>query len=156
MEVPQQLVKIITSYLKTSSMMQLATSQDNKPWVCTVYYVIDETLTMYWISLPSRRHSTEIDSNSSTSIALAITQIPGQDVIGVQGEGISTSVSDPIEIAHAISLYADVYKTGDTWKQDFLAGKNEHIVYRFKPDAFVLFDESNYPQDTRKEWRLHS
>jgi uncharacterized protein len=145
---------IITLHLNSCSMMQVATSRDNRPWVCTVYYVIDDELNMYWISTPTRRHSTEIETNTQTAVAIAVTHTPGQDVVGVQGEGNSMRVLDSDEIAHAIELYSDKYKTGAAWKHDFLAGKNEHVVYRFRPEAFVLFDELNYPDDTRKEWRL--
>jgi uncharacterized protein YhbP (UPF0306 family) len=145
---------IIVEHLRACNMLQLATAVDNSSWCCTVYYVVDEALNFYWISIPDRRHSLEIEQNPKTSIAVAVAHTPGQAVVGIQAEGLASKVIEQDEITRAIELYAATYKTGGQWREDFMAGKNEHIVYKFKPANFVLYDEVNFPSDTRKEWKV--
>lgn len=47
--------------------MSLATSADNKPRVCEVYFVYDTDLNFYFRSKTSRRHSQEIAKNPYVS-----------------------------------------------------------------------------------------
>jgi uncharacterized protein YhbP (UPF0306 family) len=53
----------IREYLPDVIHMSLATSADNRPWVCEVHYAYDDELNLYWRSLTSRRHSQEIAAN---------------------------------------------------------------------------------------------
>ncbi|MGH7157960.1 MAG: pyridoxamine 5'-phosphate oxidase family protein [Candidatus Saccharimonadales bacterium] len=55
--------KIIREYIDKSIHMSLATSADNKPWVCEVHFAYDDNLNVYWRSKTDRRHSQEIAVN---------------------------------------------------------------------------------------------
>jgi nitroimidazol reductase NimA-like FMN-containing flavoprotein (pyridoxamine 5'-phosphate oxidase superfamily) len=55
--------KIIREYIAKTVHMSLATSANNKPWVCEVHFVYDDSLNLYWRSVFSRRHSQEIEKN---------------------------------------------------------------------------------------------
>lgn len=39
-----ELKKIIEDYLKEAKLMQLATSVDGQPWVCSVWFAADEVM----------------------------------------------------------------------------------------------------------------
>lgn len=134
-------------------MMQVATVDRDQPWICTVYYVPDDKLNLYWISTTDRRHSRELANHHKVAGAIPIRFSYGQPVAGVQLEGDARLISDPTEIKEAIRLYADRFKRSEEWCADFLAGKNPHKLYRIKPILFVLFDEEAFPEDTRREWR---
>jgi uncharacterized protein YhbP (UPF0306 family) len=54
---------IYPDILKDIKLMQLASVRDNKPWMCNVWYVMDEDHNVYWISRETRRHSLEIKDN---------------------------------------------------------------------------------------------
>lgn len=58
---------IIREYIDKSFHMSLATSQDNKPWVCEVHFAYDDNLNIYWRSKTDRRHSQEITANPSVA-----------------------------------------------------------------------------------------
>jgi len=146
---------IIRKHLQSGRMMQLATVNGDQPWCCTVYFVPDENLNLYWISTPERRHSQEIHRHGKAAAAIPITYLPndGDFVVGVSVEGHASLVEDPNEITTAMKLYADRYGNDEVWIQDFLAGKNPHKPYKLKPSLFVLFDSKEFPNDTRQEWR---
>jgi uncharacterized protein YhbP (UPF0306 family) len=144
---------LLQKYLPTRSTMQLATVSSGQPWLCTVHYVHDDTLNFYWLSLPTRRHSQELAADPRAAIAVAIKV--DQPVIGMQAEGTTQSVNDTDEIKHVMRLYSSKHGgSGSQFYENFLAGTNEHMLYKFIPKNIVLFDEVDFPGNGRKEWRL--
>jgi uncharacterized protein YhbP (UPF0306 family) len=134
--------KKIISYIKDCRVMQLATSRENKPWVCSVYYVHDESLNLYWLSLPTRRHSQEISINPNVSIAIAVKQdLP---VIGIQAEGQASKIESLETVKRVMQKYVDKYGEGGDYYENFIARTNKHQLYMFKPSKFYLFDEYNF------------
>ncbi len=139
-------------YVKDQKMMQLATSVDGQPWCCTVYYVADDALNLYWISKSTRRHSEEVTKNSKVAVAIPVQFVPGEKVVGVQLEGDASTIEDPAEAKTVITLYGQKFNHGQEWINDFVNGNNPHTLYKLVPRNFVLFDEANFPEDTRREW----
>jgi len=97
--------EIIEQYLSEATLMQVATSKDNQPWTCSVYFVYDSALNLYWISTPKRRHSQEIRENSKVAGTVVLPHTPGQDVRGLQFQGIATELKGK-EALPAMLLYA--------------------------------------------------
>jgi len=145
--------ELVRRYLPKGRMMQVATLNEDQPWVATLYYVADDDLNLYWISTPDRRHSKELENHAKVAGAIPLHHGPGQKVVGLQLEGHAQLVTDPDEMARAMKLYAERYDRSEVWYRDFLAGKNPHKLYKIKPSLFVLFDEETFPDDTRREWR---
>jgi uncharacterized protein YhbP (UPF0306 family) len=146
-----KLPKLIATYLEQGTVMQLATAKDNQPWVCTVYFVADKDMNLYWLSTPSRRHSSEIAENNKIAVTVPIKL--DRPVAGVQAEGEATRVTGHAEIESLMKKYVEKYQAGTKFYDNFVNGKNEHVMYRFTPRQFVLFDELNFPDDGRKMWQ---
>lgn len=123
--------------------MQIATVQDGCPWICTVYFVPDESGDLYWLSLPERRHSQEIDEDNHVAVAIAIKH--DQPVVGIQAEGTAFVIDDPAIIKPVLNTYVEKYGSGKEFYDNFIAGKNQHKLYRFTPERSVLFDEVHFP-----------
>lgn len=149
--VQRDISELIRKYLSEGKVMQLATVRDDQPWVCSVYFVADKELNIYWLSLPERRHSQELATNTKAAITIPIKL--DQPVIGLSVEGVAKVVSDPKQIRRTMKLYINRYQTGEKFYDNFIAGKNKHLLYHFKPAKFVLFDEVNLPPDTSVDWR---
>lgn len=128
--------------------MQLATSVNNKPWCCTVYYLTDDKLNLYWASLPTRRHSKEIDINNLVSCAIKIKSEIGQKVIGVQVQGKAFQLKKYSEILPIAVKYTEKFKRGKTWAEQIASSKTEHKIYKLVPDYYQLFDEEHYPESS--------
>jgi uncharacterized protein YhbP (UPF0306 family) len=89
---------LIKKYLSKSRMMQIATVDNGQPWICTVYYVEDEDLNLYWLSLPTRRHSQEIEKHNKIAIAVPVKF--DKPVVGIQAEGTAEAIKSAGEIAN--------------------------------------------------------
>lgn len=147
------LKKLIEKYLKEAKLMQLATVSGDQPWSCSLYYITDENLDLYWISTPDARHSKEIYKNKKVAASIPV-KFDDLTVVGLQVEGDSRLVENDNEIKKAIRIYTDKHNRGEDWYKDFIYGKNEHKLYKIKPRLFVLFDKENFPDDSRKELKL--
>lgn len=131
--------------------MQVATVRGGKPWSCTVYYVTDDKLNLYWVSLPTRRHSREITDDSRCAISIPVVHEKGQKVIGIQAEGTAKIIENSSAIKPIAKKYAAVFGLDEKWAGKFAGLETQHRLYKFTPDKYVLFDEQNFPDSPRKE-----
>ncbi len=86
--------KIVRENIDKTIHMSLATSADNKPWVCELHFAYDGELNLYWRSKKSRRHSQEIEQNPN--VAGNIVQQFGikDSVVGIYFEGNAEELVD--------------------------------------------------------------
>lgn len=145
--------KLIEDYLRIGRMMMVATVAGDQPWNCTLMFVADENLNLYWISKSDTRHSKEIHKHQKVAAAIPI-KFADLTVVGLQVEGDAELVENADEIKHAIRLFTDKFNRGEAWYKSFIAGKNEHKLYKIKPRLFVLFDRENFPDNSRQEYKL--
>jgi len=154
----ETLRKLVVDYLNEAKLMQIATVKNNKPWVATVWYVHDEELNLYFISRKSRRHSLELKENPN--IAGAITKPytigSGEKVGGLQFEGKAHDLTDePDTLEKIVKLYHGKYpKAEDIPLEKLTDPKWVATFYVVHPKAFVLFDEVNFPDNPRQEFKL--
>ncbi len=129
----------LTKYLGQGRIMQLATSQANRPWVVSVFYVVDSEHNFYWLSLPTRRHSQDIEANNQAAITIAIKQdLP---VIGIYAEGKVMVTKDQTEVKKVANLYLKKHNAANGFYDRFVQGANQHWVYKLEPTTITLFDE---------------
>jgi uncharacterized protein YhbP (UPF0306 family) len=122
--------------------MQLASSHDGQPWICTVYFVVS-TGNFYWLSFPDRRHSREVADNQKAAVAVAIHQdVP---VVGVQAEGDVRIVRNVGEATDVLALYIEKYDKGKDFIERLKRGDNQHELYCLVPRKIMLFDERTQP-----------
>lgn len=139
--------ELISQYLIEGRVMQLATSVQDAPWICTVYYVVYQG-NIYWLSWPERRHSQEIATNSQVAAAIVVKQdLP---VIGLQIEGNAAEVADTGEVKAVMELYTAKYGSGTKFYDAFVRGENHHRMYKLTPRKIALFDEVNFPANDIK------
>ncbi len=145
---PEALIK---QNLAKQKLMQVATTKGERPWICTVHYVGDEDANLYWLSLPSRRHSKELSENNRAAVAVVVKG--DKPVIGLQAEGRVSVVDDNEQVRIIMKKYVEKFNIGGSFYDNFVAGKNQHSLYKFTPDSFALFDELNFPDDSPQTWK---
>lgn len=150
-----ELTDLIKTYLQQARLMQVATAKDNQPWACSVYFAYDDKLNLYWISLPSTRHSEEIQNNEKVAGTIVLPHTPGDEVRGLQFEGVAKELTTGEEFHHALDTYAARMEMKDERKKTIAEGKDGHNLYMIKPTLFVLFDTLNFPVNPRQELKLH-
>lgn len=140
--------ELVQQYLEQARLMQLATVRNGRPWICTVYFVPDEAGNLYWLSKPERRHSQDITQDSRVAVAVAVKH--DQPVIGIQAEGTAEVVRDQDIIRTVMRAYVNKYNSGQEFYDNFVAGRNQHWLYRIVPDHLQLFDEVHFKDGPRQ------
>ncbi len=134
--------------------MQIATTVNNKPWNCTVYYAYDGDFNFYWISKPTSRHSKDIIKNPNIAGVIVYDQQPPQKAVrGLQFEGTAKLLTGKEEET-ASRFYIEQLNREKALLEDIRSGENPHKFYRIKPSKFVLFDKVNFPDNERQEYKL--
>lgn len=144
---------LITDYLQQARLMQVSTARNNQPWTCNVYFAFDDNFNLYWISTPQRRHSQEIEANEKVAGTIVLPHTPGQKVRGLQFQGIGKRATGE-DMKIAMDTYASRMGMKEERKQSILNGKDKHVPYVIQPTLFVLFDEVNFPDNPRQEYKI--
>lgn len=144
----ERIQKILTSDILA---MQLATISGNQPWICSVYFVVDKNLNIYWLSFPNRRHSQDIERNPVVAATIVVKAT--QPVIGLQLKGVVHKVADPTVVQAVMERYVAKYDIGRKFYDHFMAGSNQHVMYRLQPELFVLRDEVNLAHQDSVKWQ---
>lgn len=147
-----ELRKLIEEYLKKAKMLQVATATGSQPWACTVYFAFDEKLNLYWISKPTRRHSEEIRKNKKVAGTIVLPHNPGDEVRGIQFQGIGKELTNKTEATEGMIYYAKRYQMKLDRVNKILDGSDGHLCYKIIPTLYVLFDEVNFPDNPRQEY----
>lgn len=146
-----ELRKLIDEYYAANKHLQLATSIDSQPWLCTVYYVSDADLNIYWTSGRSRRHSLEVMANPKVAITI-VKDVEHKQALQIIGEAHEVEDTD-LERVH------QVYTSKFGPKPDYLEDIRKHAdngraYWVFKPTSIELWDEVNFPDSPKQEYRL--
>jgi uncharacterized protein YhbP (UPF0306 family) len=144
---------LIVEYLSGAKMLQVATSKNDQPWACTVYFAYDENLNLYWISKSDRRHSTEIEENSKVAGTIVLPHKPGDKVRGIQLQGEAKKLNGK-SASEGLNIFANRFGMSKEKIDVILNESDGHFCYKIKPNYFVLYDEVNYPKNPRQELPL--
>lgn len=145
--------KLYQEYLESVFLMQLATSANEQPWLCNVWYVKDSDDNFYWTSRKTRRHSQEIAQNPKIACTFHQNFVEG---LGQKGQAViiagHASLVVTNKIADIYDLYEQRYPKLPTMqdKQSFVDQTGDHFFYQVTPDEIIWWDEVNFPEDSRQ------
>jgi uncharacterized protein YhbP (UPF0306 family) len=144
---------LIREYLPGIFHMSLATSSDNKPWICEVHFAYDDQLNLYFLSKPSRRHSQEIAKNPNVAGNIVKQHRSDEKPRGVYFEGIAKLMENIDEDSPAYALYDKKFGISPNTLEEIKIDPAGHKFYKITPSNFILFDTVNFPDNSRQEWR---
>lgn len=144
---PEELVR---EYLSKRHVMQLATVDNDQPYVCSVYYVHDDKLNIYWASWPDRRHSQMITKNRNVGATIVIESDKTKPVCGIQILGQAELCEESRTIRPIAEAYAKKFKRDSEWVEKFSQLKTKHRLYKLAPISIDLFDEVNFESNPQK------
>jgi uncharacterized protein YhbP (UPF0306 family) len=144
----------IKAYVGQANIMQLGTSENDQPWICTLHFYSDADLNFYWCSTTDRRHSKELAHNSKAACYVLVHEnTPEEDyVIGISVEGKAELVHGG-EVAAAVKGYVEKLGKDEATLQSILSGKKP--FYRLKAEQIVLFNNKDFPENPRQVIRLN-
>jgi uncharacterized protein YhbP (UPF0306 family) len=132
--------------------MQLATCKDGKPWLCSVWYVMDEAENIYFISKDSRRHSQELANNPNVCVTI-VSDI--QDKKGGQGQSLTVNGKGETvrgnHIQQVYRLYSERFpELADMPPIQKFENEDSHFFYKVTPEEIVWFDQVNFPEQPKR------
>lgn len=148
------LKKRISDYLEKATLMQVATTINNQPWTCTVYFAFDDLLHLYWLSKPNARHSQELQTNNKVAGTIVLPHTYGDAVRGLQFQGNAHEITDKQSLERLLSSYAKRYSMTTERTHAIINSTDGHLLYRVRPSLFVLFDQVHFPDNPRQEYHL--
>jgi uncharacterized protein YhbP (UPF0306 family) len=146
------LEKTIRKYLPQIVHLSLATSNNNKPWVCEVHFAYDEKLNLYYRSLASRRHSQEIADNPNVAGNIVKQHSLEDGVLGVYFEGTARQLTPGNELDKAFVCIKERLKAGEEVLEE-AKRPDGHQFYKISVDTFYIFgnlDGSSYEKHELK------
>lgn len=135
----QQIEQTIREYIEQIVHMSLATSIDNKPWVCEVHFACDDELNVYFRSTTDRRHCQEIAQNPFVAGNIVTQHFKNQKVRGVYFEGSAELLGDIDENHPAYKATAARYGKASTI-QAVSADNAAPRYYKISVANWYLFD----------------
>ncbi|HUC20485.1 MAG TPA: pyridoxamine 5'-phosphate oxidase family protein [Candidatus Polarisedimenticolaceae bacterium] len=127
----------IRDYLPQIPHMSLATVSGNAPWVCEVHFAYDDSLNLYFRSLPSRRHCREIAANPNVAGNI-VTQHPlNLAPRCVSFEGTAKQLTGGDEEATAFECLSERLGIPAKVMEE---AKREHHFYKLSVNKYYLFD----------------
>lgn len=133
--------------------MSLGTSAGDKPWVCEVHFVYDDSLNLYFRSKKSRRHSLEIGANPNVAGNIVEEHPLDKKPRGVYFEG-KASILENFNLKHPIyEIFNQRMGFGPEIIEDANV-KDGHSVYMISVSDYYLFDarDSNPSQKYHLKW----
>lgn len=141
---------LIQEYFSNTKAMQLTTlGSDGAPWICTLYFVTDDDLNIYWTSAKKRQHSRDIMGDERAAVAI-VKDIERKQGLQITGRARLVEMDD---VERVNKLYGDKYGHKPERLQEVQANTPDGRAYWvFKPKEISLWDEVNFPNSPKQEY----
>jgi uncharacterized protein YhbP (UPF0306 family) len=145
----------IRDYISGLFHLSLATSINDKPWVCEVHFSYDDELNLYFQSKEIRRHSQEIEHNNHVAGNIVSTHAVGDKVRGVYFEGTAKKIEFVDEKDPGYISYSVRFNTGKSLLEE-LNSQDGHTFYKISVANYYLFDSVESLPSQKYELAWHS
>lgn len=146
----EQVEQIIREYIEQVIHMSLATTADDKPWVCEVHFSFDDDLNLYFRSDAATRHCQEIAKNANVAGNIVTQHFKNQRPRGVYFEGTAERLSSVSEDDVAFKAIQGRYGNAKVVASSDPEGPG---VYKITVKNWYLFD--TYGPGPVKKYQLH-
>lgn len=101
-----QIKKEIFQFLKQNSILTLAVASENIPWLCTLYYGIDDQMNLYVVTDPNNNHGKIMARNPIVAFNIFDShQKITEPKKGLQGKGKISIIKESKSVTSALGLW---------------------------------------------------
>lgn len=150
-----QIKEDIFKFIKTNGIMTLGTYSSKGPWLCTVYYGVDEVMNLYIVTDPRTAHAKNIVLNSKVAFNIFDSH---QKIInpkkGVQGFGKAEMVKGLSANLKALLLWHKQnpgIEKSITIK-DILKKITNTKIYKITPTFLKFYNDKLYAPEESASW----
>lgn len=135
----------LQKFLKENRIIQLATYDENHPWICNLYSVVDKDLHFYFLSDPETLHVQQIEKNNKVAIAVTDThQTPKDKKKGVQIWGTAKRVTS---IKKALWFVTQFTNDPSKYNVKEIVKSIGRVIYEITPTKIKFFNQELYEKD---------
>ena len=98
----------ILAFLSAHNTATLATERGGQPWANAIFYANDQFV-LYFVSDHKTRHADHLQHNARIAATIQDDQREWRAIQGIQLEGTCEEITNPIESARALAIYAAKY-----------------------------------------------
>ncbi len=139
---------IIREYIPQIIHLSLATTKDNKPWVCEVHFAYDDELNLYFMSGLDSRHSQEILNNPYVAGNIVTQHHKNQKVRCVDFEGKVEIIRDIERDDAGFKAYTARFDKDESFLEKIKKDENAGL-FKITVSDYYLFD--SYGADRGKQ-----
>jgi uncharacterized protein YhbP (UPF0306 family) len=132
-------LELIARLLREQTTLTLATTgEDGAPCATPLFYLVDEELSLYWLSAESSQHSQNLKRNPAAAAAVYGSAASWREIRGVQMRGAVSIVSEPERRRALVKAYCERFKLGLLFRPAI----RRSALYLFQPEFFRYIDNS--------------
>lgn len=140
----------IKDFLDKNKVMSLGTSSSEHPWMCNVYYVVDNDLHFYFLLGPETLHVKQIEENSKVAFTITDThQTPADKKKAIQAWGEAKKVTDLKKVIWFISQFT---KDPSKYNAKEIIKSIGRVVYEITPVQMKFFNQELYEKEGGHSW----
>jgi uncharacterized protein YhbP (UPF0306 family) len=135
----QEQLELVTALLRQESSLALATtSEDGEPWVTPLFYIVDDGLTLYWLSSATSLHSLNLKRMTRAAVSVYPNVQDWREIRGVQMRGNVIRITASNRRKALIKSYCERFNLGAV----FRLAIRRSTLYAFHPEFLRYIDNS--------------
>ena len=135
----QQHLEQVAALLREQTTLSLATTgEDGEPCVSPLFYIVDEELSLYWLSSQSSRHSRNLLRTPRAAATVYGSATCWQEIRGVQMRGAVSKITEPVRRTALVKTYCERFQLGTV----FRLAIRRSALYLLQPDFFRFIDNA--------------
>jgi uncharacterized protein YhbP (UPF0306 family) len=140
MKKAQKQLNTVAALLNEETTLSLATTgEDGEAWVAPVFYIVDEELSLYWLSSESSLHSLNLKRTPRAAATVYRNAESWRKIRGVQMRGSTSIVTEPERRRALVKAYCERYQLGTV----FRLAISQSTLYVFQPEFFRYIDNAS-------------
>jgi len=132
-------LELVAALLGEETTLSLATiGEDGHACVAPLFYIVDENLSLYWLSSESSLHSLNLSRTPRAAATVYRNVESWRKIRGVQMRGTVSKVTDPKRRAALLKSYCERFKLGRVPRLALRLS----TLYSFQPDFIRYIDNA--------------
>jgi len=132
-------LELVAVLLGEETTLSLATTgEDGLACVAPLFYIVDEELSLYWLSSESSRHSVNLTATPRVAATVYRSVENWKQIRGVQLRGAVSKVTEPKCRVALVKAYCERFKLGRVLRLVLC----QSTLYCLKPEFFCYIDNA--------------
>lgn len=146
----EQIKKDIFQLLKENGILTLAVASENTPWLCTLYYGIDDQMNLYVVTDPNNNHGKIMTKNPKVAFNIFDShQLVTNPKKGLQGKGLISIVKGQKTVSEALEFWhkANPGVENRIVAKNILDERSDTKIFKITPTHLKYYNDQLYGKE---------